>query len=216
MSSIGWDGLAMLFLTLLVTTASGSLSLLFCWARVVRTARATGTQARRADVVVVFGVRLDKTGNPVCEYRLRLRRALRLCSELPLRILGGRTGRDTISEAAAGRFWLAENGWKGNLVHLEDRSRNTLENLHHAREAMRIHGYVLPALVTSRHHLARSSAMAAGLGIAHELCAAEERHGFGPRNLAKSFFEAVLLNWYYVGRYWAKLSGNPRLLERIT
>ncbi len=213
---MGRDGLTTLFLTLLVTAATASVSLLVCWVLVIRTARATGTRPSRADLVVVFGVRLDKAGNPVSEYRSRLRRALRLGSELPLMILGGGTGRDTISEAAAGRLWLAENGWRGNLVTLEDRSRNTLENLRHAREAMRIHGYILPALVTSRHHLARSSAMAAGLGIAHELCAAEERHGIGPRNFAKSFFEAVLLNWYYVGKYWASLTRNPRLLERIT
>jgi uncharacterized SAM-binding protein YcdF (DUF218 family) len=190
----------MLFLTLLVTTATGSVSLLVCWVKVVRTARAADTRIHRADVVVVFGVRLDRAGNPGPDYQSRLRRALLLRGERPLMILGGATGRDSISEAAAGRFWLAENGWKGKLVVLEDRSRNTLENLHYVREAMRRYGYILPALVTSRYHLARSGALAAGLGIPHELCAAEERHGFGPRIIAKSLFEAVILHWYYVGK----------------
>ncbi len=206
----------MLFLTLLVTVATGGLCLLVCWVRVARTGHVTGTRTRRADVVVVFGVRLDQAGRPGPEFQSRLRRALRLGGGRPLMILGGSTGHDTIPEAAAGRRWLAENGWRGELVTLEDSSRNTLENLRHARAAMRRYAFVLPALVTSRHHLARASAMAAGLGIAHELCAAGEQPGFGPRYILKSLLEAGLLNWYYVGKYWAGLTRNPRLLERIS
>lgn len=216
LSSAGWDGLAMLLLTLLVTTATGGLSLMVCWARVMRTAWATGTQCTRADVVVVFGVRLDRTGKPGPEYRSRLRRASRLCAGRPMMILGGATDHGSVSEAEAGRSWLAENGWRGDTVILEDRSRNTLENLHRAREAMRRHGFALATLVTSRHHLARTGALATGLGIPHELRAAEERHEFSPRNILKSLLEAALLNWYYVGRYWATLTRDSRLLKRLT
>lgn len=216
MSSAGWDGLAMLLLTLLVTAATGGLCLMVCWARVMRAARATGTQCTRADVVVVFGVCLDRTGKPGPEYRSRLRRASRLCAGRPMMILGGATDRGAISEAEAGRSWLAENGWRGEVVILEDQSRNTLENLRHARAAMRRHGFALAALVTSRHHLARTGALATGLGIPHDLCAAGEEHEFSPRNILKSLFEAALLNWYYVARWWATLTRDSRILRRIT
>jgi hypothetical protein len=57
--------------------------------------------------------------------------------------------------------------------------------------------------------------MARSLGIPHRLCAAEEKLFFGPRTIGRIFIEAYHLHWYFVGRYWAAMTRNARMLERL-
>jgi hypothetical protein len=73
-----------------------------------------------------------------------------------------------------------------------------------------------PLLVTSRFHLARSSLLAAGLGIAHTCCAAEDSRLPARRDLPRMLIEALLIHWYVTGRSFARLTGNKRMAARIT
>ena len=73
-----------------------------------------------------------------------------------------------------------------------------------------------PVIVTSRYHAARSSILAAGLGMAHDLCPAEWPSLFRPAALARSLFEALMINWYYVGKLWATALRHRGMLSRIS
>ena len=213
---MGWDGLSTLLLSFAVAAASGGTALLVCWVLVSRAARGPRAEPRDADIVVVFGAPLDGAGRPGAEFEGRLRRARRICRDRPLMIVGGATGPGAESEAGSGSSWLREQGWSGRPVIVETRSRNTVENLYHARAALRRGGFAKPALVSNRYHLARLSLLAAGFGMAHELCAVEESPGIGRRNFPKSLKEAAMINWYFVARGWARLTGNTGILARIT
>jgi hypothetical protein len=74
----------------------------------------------------------------------------------------------------------------------------------------------LPILVTSRTHLARSSVLARGLGIAHRRCAAEDHAAIVLRELPLALWEAVLLHWYVIGRLYVRCTGNPGMAARIS
>ncbi|HEX8375719.1 MAG TPA: ElyC/SanA/YdcF family protein, partial [Geminicoccaceae bacterium] len=95
----------------------------------------------------------------------------------------------------------------------EDTSRHTLENLLRYRAAFGGGGRVV--LVTSRAHLARAGLMARDLGIEHELCAAEPVWRATPAALASALAEAAFTHWYVVGRAFARLTRNRRMLARI-
>ena len=69
-------------------------------------------------------------------------------------------------------------------------------------------------LVTSRFHLARSSLLATGLGIAHTRCAAEDSRLPALGDLARMLVEALLIHWYVTGRCFARLIGNKRRAAR--
>src|SRR5262249_13047826 len=147
--------------------------------------------------ILVLGMRLDADGRPRPAYQARLNRAFVLWSQAPsghVVVLGGRTARCVQSEAAAGAAMLRANGVPSDHILVEDRSRHTLENLLLYRERMAAGVNGRPLLVTSRFHLARSSLLAAGLGIAHDPCAAEPSSLPSLRHVPLMLFEAVLLH----------------------
>ncbi|WP_142524378.1 YdcF family protein, partial [Methylacidimicrobium cyclopophantes] len=119
------------------------------------------------------------------------------------------------SEAAVGARYLMARGVPESALVREERSRHTLENLRFHRSAARPEG-LHTALVTSRLHLARSSALASGLRIPHQLCAAEELWSLSPREIPRLLAEAFFLHWYWVGRNYARWTGNRRMLEPIS
>ncbi|MDE2580629.1 MAG: YdcF family protein, partial [Rhodospirillales bacterium] len=127
--------------------------------------------------------------------------------------LGGRATPGGPSEADAGRAWLIAQGVPAGAIRIEDRSRHTLENLRLCRAV-----FPAPAgpvvLVTSRVHIARSGRMAAGLGLACQVCAAEPRRYAALRPL-RLLLEAFLIHWYVVGSRFADLTGNAAMRARI-
>lgn len=212
--SMGSDGLAMLVLANAFVAATLGLSLLWQLHRVHRIARNAPIAAAGPGWRLVFGVCLGTQTMPP-DFALRLERARSLPQIAPILILGGHTGRGALSEAMAGRDWLVRHGVSPVMVLTEDGSRNTLENLRAARHRLDKAG-APPVLITNRYHLARTSALATGLGLRHELCAAEDRLSYRPRQLMKMLTEAYLLNWYDVGRTWATLTGHRGMMGRIT
>ena len=121
-------------------------------------------------------------------------------------------GGDDPTEAAVAERELRALGWPATVpLVLEDQSRDTLENLRHA------HGLLGdgsgPAwLLSNRYHLARCCLLADCVGLEHEPCAAEDAWRFTPQVLA----EAGLLMWIDLGRRWARLIGNRRMLAKLS
>jgi uncharacterized SAM-binding protein YcdF (DUF218 family) len=169
--------------------------------------------------IIVLGMRLNRNGDLGASYYARLERALALSrqsQQCHIVILGGVTTPGTRSEAKAGAACLMECGMREDVIETEDRSRHTLENLLLYRERYPIGETEQPVLITSRFHMARSSLMAAGLGIAHRRCAAEASPLAALKYLPHMLLEALLIHWYITGRSFAWLTWNRRIAGRIT
>lgn len=214
---VGGDGLRMLLLSVAVIAVTGGLAWVWQYRRVWVAAHKTSVHAN-GDLLVVLGMQLRK-GKPRRLYVKRLERALALMRSNPaasVLILGGRTGNSPISEAEAGRQFLVHAGVDERLIRKEEASRHTLENLRQARVLFAEMNEQDPVFITSRFHLARTRALAHGLGIPHSLCAAEERNRINPSTLIAMAREAFFLNWYLVGRNWSQWTKNAASLQRIT
>jgi len=216
---IGADGFAMLGLSGAVMLLSLGTSLLLAFGYVLRIALRAPPALSSLTHIIVLGMRLNGNGNLDRCYRARLDRALALwrrSERSQIVILGGCTRPGRVSEAKAGAIYLRERGVRAAAIETEDRSRHTLENLVQYRERHPPGRTEQPVLVTSRFHLARSSLLAAGLGIAHRRCAAEERPLGALWHLQRMLHEALLIHWYVTGRSFARLTRNRRIAARIT
>lgn len=215
-SGVGGNGLKMLLISngvlLMTLGTSGLLALL----RVLWMALRTPVQPAPRPHILVLGVKLRHCSLRQ-DYRRRLARAEALlrqgCGET-LVLLGGKTSRGCDSEAAAGQMYLQQRGVDREAMLLEERSRHTLENLRYTRELLGAGQDSI--IITNRYHLARTGALATGLGLPHVLCAAEERLLPTPLTLLKLLLEAYYLHWYYSGAWWARMVGDRASLERIS
>ena len=194
-------------------------SLLLTLAYVLRIALRTPSDESSPPRIIVLGMRLNRNGDLRPCYRARLERAIALWQKSKrtrIVILGGVTTPGMTSEAMAGVACLLGRGVRRDMIEAEDRSRHTLENLLLYRERYPTGQAELPVLVTSRFHMARSSLLATGLGIAHRRCAAEASRSAALRHLPHMLFEALLIHWYITGRSFARLTCNQRIARRIT
>lgn len=194
-------------------------SLLLAFGYVLRIALRTPSTVPLSGRIVVLGMRLNRRGGLGTCYHARLERALALSrqsAQSRIVILGGITTPGTASEAKAGAACLVQKGVRRDAIETEDRSRHTLENLLQYREQYPPRETEIPMLITSRFHMARSSLLAAGLGIAHRRCAAEANRLAAFRYLPQMLFEALLIHWYITGRSFARLTSNRHIAGRIT
>lgn len=217
---VGVDGLAMLLLSLLVIALSCGATLILVLRQVVRAARgAAASPSGEARWLVVLGSKLE--GNhpgPAFQVRLDRTVAIALIQPAPrIVVLGGATAPGAPPEGLVGVAHLRAAGIPDARLAAETRSRHTLENLRAFRAGFltgAADGGIL--LVTSRSHLARACAMAARLGLAVTPCAAESDFRLSAREAWRLLMEAFLLHWYRVGRGFATLTRNRRMLRRIS
>jgi uncharacterized SAM-binding protein YcdF (DUF218 family) len=185
---------------------------------VLRQASEEGIQP--ADAILVLGRKLaDDAITPVFEARLNHALGLWRQGFAPrLLVTGGITGRACLSEGAAGRAWLLDQGVPAEAILTEDRSQHTLENLFWVREQVREAGWQSLIIVSDPLHLARAQAMAEGLGLRTLRCPASAappvRGSFGWWKRALS--EAFLLHWYHTGMAYSRLIGSQKQLDRVT
>jgi vancomycin permeability regulator SanA len=214
------DGLLTLIISNVAIILTGGLSLaVFIWIVWIK-GRGAKVDSPLSAYKAVFGLKLYH-GRVGDDYRLRLDRAAILHnkpdSEAPIIILGGYTGAK-ISEAEAGAYYLIERGIAKEEIVIEDSSTHSLENLREVRAIMEVSDKKMGVtLISNRYHLARLAAVAKGFSIDHNLCAAEE--GFiwwMPRIIGKIAIEAIFLHWYYTGKWLSTITGNRRMLDRIT
>lgn len=209
----------MLALSLALMLVSLGSSLLLAFGYVLWVAWRTSHVGSTGTPIVVLGMRLDRAGEPTPCFAARLARAETLWQQARdsrIVILGGGTAPGAKPEADAGAAYLRAQGVPADRIDIEDRSRHTLENLQHYRERFPVRAVEQLLLVTSRFHLARSSMLAAGLGIAHTLCAAEDSSVPAFRDMPRMLNEALLIHWYVTGRCFARLTGNKRMAARIS
>lgn len=218
-NGIDWDGLGTFTLTLVLVVATAGLPLLIAAARVLKIGLGTAKDPE-SDLLVVFGKRLVED-RPDRDYRARLTMAARLAAGRPqhrILILGGRTRDASLSEAEAGAQLLRTLPGGAILnIGLEQASADTLTNLHNLRELLA--GAEPPplTLITNRYHLARVAQMANSLNLPNQPCAAEDIGAvLRPSWLARWPLEAFYVTWFATGKLWARLTGNQRMLARVT
>jgi uncharacterized SAM-binding protein YcdF (DUF218 family) len=209
-----WHGLAVATAALV---ASGGLLYAYYWVRTARIAHRAPTAPRSARHLLLFGKRLVG-GEPDADFTARVARLHALLQADAARdawLLGGRTGAGR-SEAEAAHAGLVALGLPTTAsVHLEQASAHTLDNLRHARELIGTRDGTV-ALITSRYHLARCALLAQGLGLAHELCAAEERLRWNLRTVRALSAEAMLTLWIDIGTRYARLIRHRGMIARVS
>jgi uncharacterized SAM-binding protein YcdF (DUF218 family) len=170
---------------------------------------------QRPTRLLLFGKRCED-GEPDADFQRRIQRALALAGrhpQLELLLLGG--GPHPTEAEVAARELRAAGLKESARITLEDQSRDTLENLRHARSLLQQgEGEVL--LLSSRYHLARCSLVAHWLGIEHRLCAAEEHWSPSWSERGRLLLEAAYMVWVESGRFWARLLRSERMLAKVS
>lgn len=168
--------------------------------------------------VLVFGKHAPH-GRVDADFIARIERAAALWRRWrPQRLVllgGGAPGQP--SEAALARAGLLARGVPESHLLLESASRDTLQNMRNARDLLR----ELPppaslALVSSRYHLARCLLFARLLGFDAAPCAAEPALHWSLRVFWHLAVEAAYVGLADIGVRWARLTGDRRMLARMT
>lgn len=186
---------------------------------VVRVARNAPCEPARGETILLFGKHAPR-GRPDPDFQARLQRAANLWRQRPPHSMfllgGGPAGAPT--EAALAQAGLIELGIPADArLVLEDRSRDTMENLRNARALWQSGAVPQPlTLLSSRYHLARCALFAGQLGLRWELCAAEPELSWRPRALWRLAGEAAYVCWADLGARWARLIGHRRMLARLS
>ena len=121
----------------------------------------------RADTLIVLGCRLYGDV-PSLLLKYRLDKALELyeagmAGEI---IVSGAMGEgETVTEAYAMKQYLVQRGIAAELIHMEDRSHSTYENLKYSQEIMQSKGLETAIIVSNDFHIFRSLILARKLGI---------------------------------------------------
>jgi uncharacterized SAM-binding protein YcdF (DUF218 family) len=214
------DAALTLGLTLLASLLTLGIANLFALYRVVRATRVRADPSGTSGLILVPGKRLIGE-RPDADFERRLRCAAALSAldpSHPILILGGFTGAARVSEAAAGAHFLHSlpNG-DALRIELESASRDTLTNLRNVRALLqRSPGAIDVTLISNRYHLARIGLIATSLGIRHRLWPAEERGVPGAAPWSALLRESLFYLWFLVGKGWARLTRNGRMLARVT
>lgn len=206
---LGLHGMLTLLFTNVILLSTLGLSLYWQWMKIFHLARDATSEADAATILIVLGMHLQEN-KPVKDFRARLDRAITLYKKEPRRkiyILGGLTGRSSISEAQSGADYLLKNGVAADSIHKEGGSRHTFENLVCVRDLLAANNTRKPVIISNRYHLARCRSFADELGLEHNLCAAEDKLMLNASIFWKLTVEAYYLHWFYVARFWSSITG---------
>ncbi|MEM6732349.1 MAG: YdcF family protein [Myxococcota bacterium] len=108
-------------------------------------------------MILVLGARLEDDGTPGRGLASRLERAAELAAQHPeagILLSGGGAGPS--SEAEAMKRWMLEHGVEASRIVLEDRSKNTRENMLFSLPLLVSTGAERVSLVTERYHMRRA------------------------------------------------------------
>jgi uncharacterized SAM-binding protein YcdF (DUF218 family) len=217
--TIDWDGIWTLVLALFIILVSFGSLLFIAFLTAVLTGRKSNCSADESNCLLVFGKRLVDQGIDV-EYQARLDKTLELLKTEPNRlviILGGPSQEGEISEAEAGLNYLNSQGVEPQTeIILEKQSQNTLQNLRQARDLLKAKQIYSTALISNQYHLARCHLIADSLGLAHCLIPAKPIDTNSLQMAGKLLFEALYILWFHTGKTWARITGNGRMLKRVT
>ncbi|QGN31536.1 YdcF family protein [Microlunatus sp. Gsoil 973] len=164
---------------------------------------------RPADWVVVLGAGLShgRRVTPLLESRIRVgmaeqhRRGARL-----LVLSGGRGPDEERSEAEAMAEWAIENGAAAEQVVIENRSRNTEQNLAYSSELVPAESQGL--IVTSNYHTLRAATLARKVGLPAQAAGAPTAGYYWPSAMIREYL-AVLSEHKIVHAVLMLLVGGP-------
>lgn len=220
---IDWDSILMLSLSVLWVLITLGLVLVWYAAKVYQVAK-TANPSFQNDIWIVFGKGLNKNQLDI-EFKQRLNAVIDWLSiEKPKYIIlqGGITGKNTFSEAKSGQAYLFNSSkfitLYSNAISLilEDKSKNTLENIKHTREYLQQAKLPLKVtLISNRYHLLRCSVVAKNMGFSTTCLPAEKEWTLNFTQVYKILLEAVFLNWYCTGKFVSQLLNNERILHKI-
>lgn len=204
---------------LLACLFSAGLVYLFYLARVVRTAARAPTVPATGDCLLLFGKHAPD-GLMDADFAARVARVAALWRDRPPRriVLLGGAAPGHPSEARTAHAALLAAGLPADApVLFEEASRDTLQNLRHARDLLAAEGERgRVTLVSSRYHLARCAQFATQLGFDHEPCAAEPVLSLRPGMWLRLLGEAGYVCWIDLGTRWARLIGHRRMLAKVS
>jgi len=215
-NKIDIDGYTTLLLSTVLMFATAGLSYIFCFKKIFLTAKNETHHCDKDIMVFVLGKKLINN-QPDLEYVQRLKRAHTILinnNSSQVIILGGKTGDASITEAYAGKLFLEENKIETSRINLEEASRNTLENIKNAIDLLMVKNKKI-VVVSNRYHLARAKQMASGFGLDVDLCAAEEKLNINLLSIFKIMIEALHVHWYISGRFYANVTNNIRMINRV-
>ena len=212
---VGWDGWWTLLLSNLIVIGTLGATYVWTWWQVYQTARRSRSDGGGHLCLVLGRQLVANRASPM--FRMRLDRAWSLFQAGQIdrvMVLGGLSSGNSRTEADVGVEYLINLGVPEPLLDGEGASRHTLENLKNARKRLGsdIEGAVL---VTNRHHLARCDALARGMELPIQMCAAEEALRLDWTHIYLISRESVFVHWYHVGRIWSTWTGNHKSLSRI-
>jgi len=176
------------------------------------------------DIWIVFGQKLN-ANLPTPEFKKRLDAAIEWQAHKQPKLIilqGGMTHKNTVSEAQAGQTYFYNSPKLINQCNsltqliLEDKSRNTLENLRNTREYLQREKTSLKVtLISNRYHLLRCSIIAKNMGFSTELLPAESEWTLNLMQAYKILLEAFFLNWYHTGLFVSKILKNQKMLNKV-
>ncbi|GAB2505659.1 YdcF family protein [Lysobacter humi (ex Lee et al. 2017)] len=185
---------------------------------VVRTARRAPCAPADGRRLLLFGKHAPR-GRVDGDFAARLDRAASLWREQRTQAFvllgGGAAGEPTEAEIAR-RELLARGLSPDAPLQLEAGSRDTLQNLRNARQMLGEAVRERVTLLSNRYHLARCALFARQLGFDAELCAAEASLPLRPGTALRLAGEAAYVCWVDIGTRWARVTGNQRMLARVT
>jgi len=215
----------MLSFSLIWATVLLGLPLIWQFFRAYNVASKTALPKQATGTWIIFGKKLQHNQVDL-EYKQRITAAYQaLENHHPKTLIfqGGVTQKNTLSEAQAGLkyfnslFTETQSLQKKNVkLLLEDRSKNTLENLKQTRKLLFEQQEPLNVvLISNRYHLLRCSIIAKNLGFSTELLPAENDWTLNLRQVYKILLESIFLNWYSTGKFVSLLLNNKRMLNKI-
>lgn len=134
----------------------------YMWWQEKATVRATGP----ADAMIVLGAQVLPDGTPSVQLEWRLNEALSRyqAQPMPIVVSGAQGADEPATEASIMRSWLMARGVPDTMILVEDKARNTQQNLENAL-ALLPEDVERILIVTSDYHLPRALAIARDLGV---------------------------------------------------
>lgn len=113
----------------------------------------------KSDCIIVLGARVWPDGRMSNSLLYRCESALKVWQDgiaPQIIVCGGRGHDEPVTEAQAMRTWLVQSGVPDSVIHVEDASTDTRENLDNARKIMTDNGFETAAICTSDYHVTRA------------------------------------------------------------
>jgi vancomycin permeability regulator SanA len=131
-------------------------------------------QPRPADVAVVLGTRVERSGVPSRRLRERLDRAFELFRSGTVRnvIVSGGFGREGFEEADVMRDYLVSRGVPTDRIFVDREGFDTFETARSAQQIMQQQGFTSAVVVSHYYHLPRAVFTLKRFGIADVSAAA--------------------------------------------